>query len=113
MKRVLTLATIATLGAAAYAYAADSAHTDAVDAQNVRISLAEAIAIAEQHVGGKAIQAELEHENGSLFYDVEVNRGTQRMDVRVDVDRGSILSAKADEIDHEGEGPEALEVNDD
>ncbi len=76
------------------------------------ISLTQAIAAAEGHVQGKAVRAEMEDENGTLVYGVEVTNGTQTTDVKVDINSGKILSAQADQSDHEAEGGEGQEQDD-
>ena len=86
---------------------------DAALLSQAKISLTQAIAAAEGHVQGKAIRAELENENGTAVYGVEVASGTQTTDVKVDVNDGKILSAQADQADHEAEGREGQERDDD
>ena len=66
------------------------------------ISLAKAVSDAEDRAQGKAVRAELEDENGTPVYGVEVISGTKVIDVKVDVKDGKILSARTDEADHEG-----------
>lgn len=78
-----------------------------------KISLTQAISAAEGHVRGKAIRAELEDENGTLVYGVEVTSGTQTTDVKVDINNGKILSTQVDQADHEAEGREGHERDDD
>ena len=68
-----------------------------------KISLTQAIAAAEQHAQGKASRAELEDENGKLVYGVEVVGGGKSTDVKVDINTGQILSAQADQADHESD----------
>lgn len=65
-----------------------------------KISLQQAIAAAEAKVGGKAIEADLEHEKGSVVYDVEVlaANGTKH-DVKVNADNGQVISSKVDHPD--------------
>ncbi len=112
MKRKLALSAIAVLTAVTIGagYAANSVDNDTRTVQQAKISLTEAIEIAERHVGGKAIRAELEDENGTLVYGVEVGSGAQTTDVKVDLSDGKILSAQAD---HEGEDREDQEQDDD
>lgn len=86
---------------------------DAALLSKAKISLTQAIAAAEGHVRGKAIRAELEDENGTLVYGVEVVNGTQATDVKVDINDGRILSAQADQADHETEGREGQEQGED
>ena len=70
------------------------------------VSLIQAVATAEQKVGGKATHAELENENGKPVFGVEVVTGSSATDVKVDAMTGQVLSAQADksDADHEGEG---------
>lgn len=77
-------------------------HNDAAALAQAKISLSQAIAAAEQKVSGKAVRAELEDENGTLVYGVEVVNGAKSTDVKVDIATGAILSAQADQADHEG-----------
>lgn len=86
---------------------------DAALLSNAKISLTRAIAAAEQHAQGQAVRAELEDENGTLVYGVEVASGTRTTDVKVDINNGKILSAQADQADHETEGREGREHDDD
>lgn len=76
-----------------------------------KVTLTQAIAAAEQKVGGRAAHAELNDENGKLVFGVEVVNGQQATDVKVDAMSGQVLSAQADQADveHEGKG----EANDD
>lgn len=85
---------------------------DAALLAQAKISLTQAITAAEQHAQGKAVRAELEDENGTLVYGVEVTNGTQATDVKVDINNGKILSAQADQADHEAEGREGQEHDD-
>ena len=86
---------------------------DATLLSKAKISLSQAIAAAEGHVQGKAVRAELEDENGTAVYGVEVASGAQITDVKVDVNNGKILSAQADQADHEAGGREGHERDDD
>jgi uncharacterized membrane protein YkoI len=103
MKRKLILTTLAALAVAAIgsAYAAKSEGNDAATLAQTKISLTQAISAAEQHTNGKAVRAELEDENGTIVYGVEVLSGTKAMDVKVDVRDGKILSSQADTEEHE------------
>ncbi len=78
-------------------------HNDAAVLAQTKISLTQAIAAAEQKVDGKAVRAELEDDNGKLVYGVEVMNGGKSTDVKVDIASGAILSAQADQVDHEGD----------
>ncbi len=76
---------------------------DAVALAQAKISLTQAIAAAERQANGNAIRAELEDENGKLVYGVEIMNGDKSTDVKVDIATGGILSAQADQADHEGD----------
>jgi uncharacterized membrane protein YkoI len=100
----LIMAGVATAGGLAYAQQSAPKQNDAiVDLAKARISLAQAIAIAEQKTGGKASHAELENEKGALVYDVEVTDGTKTTDVKVDAADGRVVSAQPDTADDESE----------
>lgn len=76
---------------------------DALAAAQAKVGLTQAIAAAEQHVGGKATKAEFDDELGQTRYEIEVVKGQQVMDVKIDATSGAVLSAKADSVDHNGE----------
>jgi uncharacterized membrane protein YkoI len=109
----LIMAGVATAGGLAYAQQSVPKQNDAiVDLAKARISLAQAIAAAEQQVGGKATHAELEDENGRLVYGVEVTDGTHTTDVKVDATDGRVISAQPDAVDNESEnGKEEADDN--
>ncbi len=86
---------------------------DAALLSQTKISLTQAIAAAEEHSQGKAVRAELENENGTLVYGVEVTSGKQTTDVKVDINNGKILSAQADQEDRDAEGRESRERDED
>lgn len=96
---------------------------DAMAISHARISLTQAVDIAERHAHGKATHAELEREKHGLVYEVEVVGKDKVFDVRIDAVKGTVISAKADkpdgadeddhemtsesDDDHEGKGHEA------
>ncbi len=107
-KKTLFFGTLAasTIVASSLVYASrdvNEEHNDAAALAQAKISLTQAIAAAEQKVSGKAVRAELEDENGTLVYGVEVVNGAKSTDVKVDIATGGILSAQADQADHEGD----------
>lgn len=101
MKGKLALTALAA-AALVSAYAAQSEETDAAALAQTKISLAQAIASAEQYAKGNALRAELEDENGTIVYGVEVLNGAKAVDVKVDVRDGKILSAQADDDERTG-----------
>ncbi|MFO1291891.1 MAG: PepSY domain-containing protein [Rubrivivax sp.] len=102
MNRNITLAVAAFAFAAtaAVAYAAKAAvENDALAAAQAKVTLVQAIAAAEQHAGGKATKAEYEHAKQGSFYEVEVMAGSKVFDVRVDADKGTVVSSTEDRND--------------
>jgi len=110
----LTILSLAGLGGA---QAATTMQNDALGIADAGISLTQAVTAAEQHVGGKASSAEYELDQGRGVFEVEVVKGSEVMDVRVDPTSGKVLSAMNDKVDqgndeeHEGES-EAEEADD-
>ncbi len=101
MKRNVRIAAIAALSAAVAgaAYAAIPKENDALAASAARIGLAQAIAAAEAHAGGKATRAEFERHHGHPVYDVEVVAGAKVLDVKIDPDTGKVVAATEDRVD--------------
>ena len=99
-KLSLLAVTIAAAGSMAYA-ATGALQNDAVAIATAKTSLVQAITTAEQHASGKAMHAEYEHTRQGWVYDVEVVNGTKVFDVRVDADKGTVISSAEDKNDHE------------
>ncbi|MEY8709774.1 PepSY domain-containing protein [Mangrovibacter phragmitis] len=91
---------IASAGTTAWA-AKESVANDALAVTNARIPLTQAVTVAEQHANGKASRAEYENSKQGWVYDVEVVSGTKGFDVRVDANKGTILSSAEDKVDHD------------
>lgn len=83
---------------------------DAVaDLAKARISLAQAIATAEQHAGGSATSGELETEHGRIAFEVEVVAANNAVyDVMIDAVSGKVLKSELDKADaaEDSEGKE-------
>lgn len=92
------LAAFLVAGTAATVFAA-GAENDALAAANAKVSLTQAITAAEQHAAGKATKAEFEHGKQGPVYEVEVVSGSKVFDVRVDADKGSVISSREDKLD--------------
>jgi uncharacterized membrane protein YkoI len=101
MKRTLSPGVLAALAAAAIggAYAAESGDDGELAIGSAKISLTQAVAAAEQYVGGKASRAEYERHEGQWLFDVEVVRDGTVMDVRVDPASGKVLAATEDKAE--------------
>lgn len=83
------------------AYAVVATENDALDIAAAKISMTRAVTIAEQQVGGKAVRAEYEYHKGQRVFDIEVVRGKEVMDVKVDAVSGNVISAVADKSDRD------------
>ena len=68
---------------------------DALAITKAKISLTQAINVADQHVHGKASQAEYENSKLGWVYDVEVVSGAKVFDVKVDGAKGTVISSAA------------------
>lgn len=104
-KIAILAAVLASVGAAAYA--ANAVENDAAAIAQAKIPLTQAITVAEQHAGGKASKAEYEKTKTGWAYDVEVVNGAKVFDVRVDADKGSVISSVEDKADHDDENDKA------
>ena len=104
-KLYLLVATIATVGAVAVggvAYAAyGGIENDATAISKAKIPLVQAVTMAEQHANGKASHAEYENSKHGWVYDVEVVSGSKVFDVRIDADKGTVISSAEDKADHD------------
>ena len=99
----ITIAAVTLATAGAMAFAAKTLENDAIAAPPAKISLTQAIAAAEQQANGRATRAEYEHTKAGWAYDVEVISGTKVFDVRVDADKGTVISSAEDTADRDDE----------
>ncbi|MBX3618986.1 MAG: PepSY domain-containing protein [Rhizobacter sp.] len=95
---------VATAGGLAYAKQTGVTGNDAVtDLAKAKVSLVQAVNVAEAQAGGKAIKAELDGEDGQLDFIVEVVTADSKVfDVRVDATGGKVVSSKQDSADRGG-----------
>ncbi|MBK7313865.1 PepSY domain-containing protein [Candidatus Aalborgicola defluviihabitans] len=102
------LAVAAAIGAAGtIAYAANGGvENDAIAINKAKISLVQAVTVAEQHTNGKASQAEFENSKQGWVYDVEIVSGAKVFDVRVDADKGTVISSAKDKADRDDDHDE-------
>jgi uncharacterized membrane protein YkoI len=106
-----TASVVAGLAAALTALFAHAAggvqENDAAAIAKAGLSLGQAVAIAEQHVGGKATRAEFEQaKGGTWLFDVEVVNDTKVFDVKVDAAQGTVLASKEDTADNDDDHDE-------
>lgn len=102
-----TLASALAIGGVALANGASPEREDADDAQEIaavmgaRVSLAQAVAIAERQNRGKALEAAFDDESGSRW-EVELARDGQVSTYMVDMSTGALSAAPADSETDEG-----------
>ena len=102
------MAAFIALGAASgLAYASDNGRSgesggaqERAAALSAKTSIAQAIAAAEQETGGKAIDAGLENQNGTVSYEVEIAKGDKVEKVFVDLQTGKVLKVAAADTEH-------------
>ncbi len=104
-----TLIAAVALGTASSALA-DTRDRDADERQdlsavlNAPTSLSQAIAAAEKEVGGTAVEAGLERQDGVLAYEIEVGSKDSLQTVLVAIDTGKVIKVVPD--DREGDEDE-------
>ena len=97
---VLVAAGVAAAGCLAYALSSSNENDDIVDLSKAKITLTQAVGAAEAHATGKATKAELEGEQGTLVYQVEVVTADNKVfNIEVDASDGKVLSSKQDLAD--------------
>jgi uncharacterized membrane protein YkoI len=101
--KVVSLVVAIALGAGATAFAAQNGENDAVAIRNAKLSLVDAVGIAQRHTSGQASRAEFENTKQGWVYDVEVVNGRKVFDVRVDATKGTVLSSSEDKTDRGGD----------
>ena len=97
---------IATASFAVYANkGSGQAEKDAISINHAQITLAQAIGIAEkQYPGSKASKAEFEYSKKTGWaYDIEFISNAKAWDVKVDPQKGMIISALEDRVDYDDE----------
>ena len=95
---LMAIVSIGGLSAGAY-----SAENQGVDAQeqvaiaNAKITMQQAISIAEQSVGGKSTGSGIESQDGkAVFYDVTIEKAGKPQKVLVDMQTGKVVSVVAE-----------------
>jgi len=111
---LMAIVSIGGLSAGAY-----SAENQGVDAQeqvaiaNAKITMQQAISIAEQSVGGKSTGSGIESQDGkAVFYDVTIEKAGKPQKVLVDMQTGKVVSVVAENGTEGAEGAEGTEAND-
>lgn len=103
-----------TLGTAGAAFARDSNNNQTNEAAimaTAKVSMAQAIAAAEQQTGGKAVGTGIEDQDGTVFLEVQVLKNNQRQKVLIDPQTGNVVKTVV--ADNNDEGENGHENNDD
>jgi uncharacterized membrane protein YkoI len=103
-----TLASAAISGSvAAYAKNRDKSTDEAAVMATAKINMAQAIATAEQQVGGKSVGSGIEDQDGTVYFEVQVLKDGARQKVLIDPQTGKVVktvTADNDKSEHEKEG---------
>ena len=99
---LLTFAGLTAVAALGTVYVQRVAEDEAMAIVRASVGLAQAVTIAESHVGGKAVRAQYENQQGQWVFEVEVITGKGAMDVTVEAATGKVLAAVGN-IDPGGE----------
>src|SRR4051812_34675567 len=87
------------------AYAKKDERTDeAATMANAKVTMAQAIAAAEQRTGGKAVSTGIEDQDGAVFLEVTVVANSRRQKVLVDPQTGNVVkTVQSDDDEHEND----------
>jgi len=89
-----TMAAVFALGTAGAAFASSGEHGDGREIAAVldaKISVAEAIAAAEQHSGGRAMKIDIDDENGAYLFEVKTVSKEKITEIFVDPASGKVV----------------------
>src|ERR1700682_1185714 len=105
-RRIVVVSVLA-MAAATTAFAAESRQGSEADEaapyEQVKMTLADEIALAERQTGGKAVEATLEQEHGTVSFEVESMKDRAFRKVTIDARTGQVVTSNADR-DHEEDG---------
>ena len=74
-----------------------SAQQSAEAVRGAKVSLSQALGIAEQRTGGRAVEIELEREGAGYIYEVTTIQPGLEHDLEIDIQSGSILDVDEDD----------------
>lgn len=86
-------------GAVGLAYAKENRDVPTNEASivaNAKVTMVQAIAAAEQQVGGTAVGTGIEDQDGNVFFEVQVLKGTTKHKVLIDTQTGKVVKVVAD-----------------
>ena len=85
-------------GVAGLAYAKerrDAPTNEASIVANAKVTMAQAIAAAEQQVGGTAVGTGIEDQDGNVFFEVDVLKDSAKHKVLIDTQTGKVVKVVA------------------
>lgn len=81
----------------------DSAQNDALEVNSLKVSMLEAVRLALNEVQGRPTRAQLEDENGVVYWSVEIVSPDQVIDLTIDAATGQVMGMKPDNADEREE----------
>jgi uncharacterized membrane protein YkoI len=105
---MVSVLAMGTLGAVGAAYAKDKEFrtNEVAIMANAKITMAQAIATAEQETGGKAVGTGIEDQDGTVFLEVQVLRDNQSQSVLIDPQSGKVVKVAIDNEQDENDDEE-------
>jgi uncharacterized membrane protein YkoI len=98
-RSVVAVLGVLTIGGASAALARESQDRHETDEaaiyEQVKLTLADAIAAAERQTGGRAVEAKLEKEHGMVSFEVEVMKDRAFQKVVIDAKSGQVVKTGA------------------
>jgi uncharacterized membrane protein YkoI len=105
MAGVFAAGTVGVAGAAS-AKNNDTRTNEAAIIANAKVTMAQAIATAEQQTGGKAVGTGIEDQDGAVFLEVQVLKDNQRHKVLIDPQSGQVVKAVMEDKERNENGHE-------
>lgn len=97
--QIISASLVGIAAIAGTAFATTNVENDAQAVLRAKLSLTQAVGIAEQHLKGRAASAEFEQSRGKLIYEVEVVVGPKVYEVEVDGMTGKVGTVSEDAND--------------
>lgn len=96
------LASVLIVAGGATAFATQTVQNDAAPMPQAAMTLTQAIAVAEQQAGGRAVRADVAHSKAhGWIYDVEVVADAKVFDIQVSAQTGTVLASSLDSRDQD------------
>ncbi len=99
--QIISVIIVGVAAIAGTAFARTNVENDAHAVTGAKLSLTQAVTIAEQQLKGRAASAEFEKSGGKLIYEVEVVAGGKVFEVEVDGMTGQVGAISEDSNDGE------------